>query len=228
MQSKSNRNICRIDQDARRRPPHAPRESSRPSLAVPIPDHARLRCKRRLLRRTPASFNVDGHGVEEPRGYRCRRPMRQQDEPGTAAACGSLGWFPPTYDDGRDADELAIIGAGDEGAGRCRSAWRNFLYLFCHYFRKIIGRIKIFDKCIYDAVVHGVRLLPPHPAALRPYRRGERRQESNSCASAASTAPGTCRRAARRQALNAVPHGGRPLTSCYTTTAEFFKEFLSF
>jgi hypothetical protein len=92
--------------------------------------------------------------------------MRQQDEPGTATACGSLGWFPPTYDDGRDADELAIIGAGDEGAGRCRSAWRNFLYLFCHYFRKIIGQIKIFDKCISDAVAHGVKLLPPYRTTL--------------------------------------------------------------
>jgi hypothetical protein len=48
---------------------------------------------------------------------------------------------------------------------------RIFLYLICHDFRKIIGQINIFDKCIYDAVAHGVRLLPPHPTALGPYRR---------------------------------------------------------
>jgi hypothetical protein len=68
---------------------------------------------------------------------------------------------------------------------------------------------KNFDKCTSDAVAHGVRLLSPHLTALSPCRRGKRRLESNSYVSAASTAPGTCRRAARRQALNAVPHGGR-------------------
>jgi hypothetical protein len=82
-----------------------------------------------------------------------------------------------------------------------------FLYLICHDFRKIIGRIKIFKKCTSDAAAHGVRLLPPHHTTLRPCRRGERQHESNSRASAASTAPGTCRRAAWRQALNAMPHG---------------------
>jgi hypothetical protein len=41
-----------------------------------------------------------------------------------------------------------------------------FLYLICHDFRKIIGRIKIFEKCTSDAVAHGVRLLPPHRTAL--------------------------------------------------------------
>jgi hypothetical protein len=83
--------------------------------------------------------------------------------------------------------------------------------------KKIIGRIKIFEKCTSDAVAHGVRLLPPHRTALRSCRRGERRQESNSCANAASTVPGTCRRAARR----------RPLTSCHTA-AGFFKEVFGF
>jgi hypothetical protein len=73
-----------------------------------------------------------------------------------------------------------------------------FLYLICYDFRKIIGRIKIFDKCISDIVAHCVRRLPPHPTALSPCRRGERRQESISCASAASVTPGTYRRGARR------------------------------
>jgi hypothetical protein len=36
-----------------------------------------------------------------------------------------------------------------------------FIYLICCDFRKIIGRIKIFDKCTSDVVAHGVRLLPP-------------------------------------------------------------------
>jgi hypothetical protein len=95
---------------------------------------------------------------------------------------------------------------------------RIFLYLICHDFRKIIGRIKIFEKCTSDAAAHGVRLPPPHRTALRPCRRGERQHESNSRASAASTAPGTCRRAAWRQALNAMPHGDRI----------FFKEVFGF
>jgi hypothetical protein len=37
---------------------------------------------------------------------------------------------------------------------------RNFLYLFCHDFRKINGRIKIFEKCTSGVVPHGGRLLP--------------------------------------------------------------------
>jgi hypothetical protein len=31
---------------------------------------------------------------------------------------------------------------------------RIFLYLICHDFRKINGRIKIFDKCIFGVVAH--------------------------------------------------------------------------
>jgi hypothetical protein len=83
-----------------------------------------------------------------------------------------------------------------------------FIYLICHDFRKIIGRIKIFDKCTSDAVAHSVRLLPPCRTVLSPCRRGLQWQESISCASGISTASGTCRRAARRQVLNAVPHCG--------------------
>jgi hypothetical protein len=84
---------------------------------------------------------------------------------------------------------------------------RIFLYLICHDFRKIIARTKILEKYTSGVVAHGIRLLPPHPTALSPCRRGARRQESISCASAGSTAPGPCRQAARRQGLNAVPHG---------------------
>jgi hypothetical protein len=36
-----------------------------------------------------------------------------------------------------------------------------FLYLICHDFRKINGRIKIFEKCTSGVVAHGGRLLPP-------------------------------------------------------------------
>jgi hypothetical protein len=62
---------------------------------------------------------------------------------------------------------------------------RIFLYLFCHDFRKINGRIKIFEKCTSAAVPHGVkslprlvpaaerggRILPPSGTAAGPYRR---------------------------------------------------------
>jgi hypothetical protein len=86
----------------------------------------------------------------------------------------------------------------------------DFFYLICYDFRKINDRIKIFfDKCTSSVVAHGVRLLPPLLTALSPCRRGTRRQESISCASAGSMAPGPCRRAARRQRLNTVPHDGR-------------------
>jgi hypothetical protein len=45
----------------------------------------------------------------------------------------------------------------------------KFFYIyFCHNFRKINGRIKIFEKCTSGAVPHGGRLLPPHPMALVP------------------------------------------------------------
>jgi hypothetical protein len=64
-----------------------------------------------------------------------------------------------------------------------------FIYLICHDFQKINGQIKIFDKCTYGVVPHSVRLLPPHPTALSPCRRGARRQESISCASVVSAAP---------------------------------------
>jgi hypothetical protein len=41
-----------------------------------------------------------------------------------------------------------------------------YIYIISHDFRKIIGCIKIFDKCTSDVVAHGVRLLPPHRTAL--------------------------------------------------------------
>jgi hypothetical protein len=37
-------------------------------------------------------------------------------------------------------------------------SFENVLYLIFHDFRKIIGRIKIFEKCTSDAVAHSVRL----------------------------------------------------------------------
>jgi hypothetical protein len=46
------------------------------------------------------------------------------------------------------------------------SSWNFFIYLICQDFQKIIGRIKIFDKCTSDAIAHGVRLLPPYRMAL--------------------------------------------------------------
>jgi hypothetical protein len=59
-----------------------------------------------------------------------------------------------------------------------------FLYLLCHDFRKINGRIKIFEKCTSDTVPYGGRLLPP-------------------CA----TEPGSGGRAARRGARTLPPSG---------------------
>jgi hypothetical protein len=47
------------------------------------------------------------------------------------------------------------------------SLTRIFLYLFCHYFPKINGRIKIFEKCTFGTVPHGGRLLPPHPHSVK-------------------------------------------------------------
>jgi hypothetical protein len=79
----------------------------------------------------------------------------------------------------------------------CDSVHRIFLYLICHDFRKIFGRTKIFDKCTSGVVPHGVRLLPPYPTVLSPCRRGARRQESISCATVGSAAPGPCRRVTR-------------------------------
>jgi hypothetical protein len=86
-----------------------------------------------------------------------------------------------------------------------------FLYLICHDFRKINGRIKIFEKCTSGAVPHGGRLLPPYPTTLSPCRRGARRLESGSCSRTgqrgartlppSGTAAGPYRRTTRRQGL---------------------------
>jgi hypothetical protein len=51
-----------------------------------------------------------------------------------------------------------------------------FLYLFCHDFRKINGRIKIFEKCTSGVVPHGGRLLLSYPTALRRQGGAGRRQ----------------------------------------------------
>jgi hypothetical protein len=75
-----------------------------------------------------------------------------------------------------------------------------FLYLFCYDFRKINGRIKIFEKCTSGAVSHDGRLMPPYPTALSPCRRGAQQQE-----------PGSGGKAARRQDPAAELHGGRSL-----------------
>jgi hypothetical protein len=50
-----------------------------------------------------------------------------------------------------------------------------FIYLIYHNFRKINGRIKIFDKCTFGAVAHGG--WRPCIAAPGPYRRRARLQE---------------------------------------------------
>jgi hypothetical protein len=50
-------------------------------------------------------------------------------------------------------------------AGRSHRKQRIFLYLICHDFRKIIRRIKIFEKCKSDAG-YGVRILPPYRTTL--------------------------------------------------------------
>jgi hypothetical protein len=47
--------------------------------------------------------------------------------------------------------QIALI---DEG---CGMNFFVFLHLFCHDFRKINGRIKIFKKCTSGAVPHGGR-----------------------------------------------------------------------
>jgi hypothetical protein len=86
-----------------------------------------------------------------------------------------------------------------------------FLYLICHDFRKINGRIKISEKGTSGVVPHGGRLLPPHPTTLSLYRRGAWRQELGSDARAgqrgastlppSGTAAGPYRHATRRQGL---------------------------
>jgi hypothetical protein len=81
-----------------------------------------------------------------------------------------------------------------------------FIYLICHDFQKINGQIKILDKCTSGVVPYGGRLLPPYPTALSPCRRGALRQDSGSCATAGSAAPGPCRRAAQWQVRTVVPH----------------------
>jgi hypothetical protein len=93
-------------------------------------------------------------------------------------------------------------------------AFLIFLYLICHDFQKIIGRIKFFDKCTSDAVAHGVRLLPPHPRREVPAAvgSGDRSQ---------IPAPTLL---ARRQKPAAERHGDRPLTPCHTA-ARFFLVF---
>jgi hypothetical protein len=70
---------------------------------------------------------------------------------------------------------------------------------------------KFCEKCTSGAAPHGGRLLPPHPAALSPCRRGARRHEPGSGARAgrhgawilppSGTAAGLNRRATRRQGL---------------------------
>jgi hypothetical protein len=97
----------------------------------------------------------------------------------------------------------------------------EFFYLICHDFRKINGRIKIFDKCTSGVVSRDGRLLPPYPTALSPCCRGARRQESGSCARAGSAAPGPCRRAAQRQVRTAMPHGGRVFFWVFKTLLTF-------
>jgi hypothetical protein len=79
-----------------------------------------------------------------------------------------------------------------------------YIYLICHDFRKINGRIKIFEKCTPVAAPHGGRLLPPHPATLSPCRRGAQWQDPSSGARIlppSGTAAGLYRRATRRQGL---------------------------
>jgi hypothetical protein len=77
----------------------------------------------------------------------------------------------------------------------------SFIYLFCHDFRKINSRIKIFEKCTSGVVP----LLPPCPTALSPCRRGARRQEPGSGDRAGRRQdPG-----AERQVPTAVPHDVR-------------------
>jgi hypothetical protein len=84
-----------------------------------------------------------------------------------------------------------------------------FLYLIYHDFRKINGRIKIFDKCTSGVAAHGGWLLPPYPhdvKTLPPWdtaagayflrqavHRGARTLPPR------GTAAGACRRGARRQ-----------------------------
>jgi hypothetical protein len=98
-------------------------------------------------------------------------------------------------------------------AARCQhleeTDLRIFLYLICHDFRKINGRIKIFEKCTSGAVPHGGRLLPPYPTALSPCRRGARRQESGSCAKAGQRGARTLPPSGTAAVRTAVPHGGR-------------------
>jgi hypothetical protein len=67
-----------------------------------------------------------------------------------------------------------------EGKGREGIHPFDFLYLFCHDFRKINGRIKIFEKCTssvdYAAAPHGVKSLPPWGTAARACRRAARQE----------------------------------------------------
>jgi hypothetical protein len=124
--------------------------------------------------------------------------------PSSSQQCWSAGWA-------SSSSWEVECGSGQDVAGPNPRiiAWVGiFLYLICHDFWKINGRIKIFDKCTAGAVPYGGRLLPPYSTALSLCRRGARRQEYGSCARAGSAAPGPCRRAAgpnrratRRQGL---------------------------
>jgi hypothetical protein len=79
-----------------------------------------------------------------------------------ATAAGAVGGAMELEAEGRKA-RCEVRQAAGADAHRC---WNFFIYLICHDFRKIIGRIKIFDKCTSDAVAHGVRLLPSYRTAL--------------------------------------------------------------
>jgi hypothetical protein len=68
--------------------------------------------------------------------------------------------------------------------------------------------VESFEKCTSDAAYHGVKLLPLHPAALSPCRRGARRQE-----------PGSSARAGRRDARTLPPSG--TVLPCHTTAWSF-------
>jgi hypothetical protein len=78
-----------------------------------------------------------------------------------------------------------------------------FVYLICHDFRKINGRIKIFEKCTSGAAPHDVKSLPPWgtTAGVRFRRQG-----------------GVGRGGART-------HGGRSVPLCHTAAESFFLVF---
>jgi hypothetical protein len=163
--------------------------------------------------------DVVGRGEEEVRvpGQRHRRSRRGRGVGGVIGETRAGG----EQKRSRGRRRWTVVDAGRrgtcvgpserQGTGQgehARAEGEFFIYLICHDFRKINGRTKIFEECTSDAVPHGGRILPPHPATF-PAAVGHGGRSLFPAPGWGGTAPGPCRQAGRRQVRTAVPHGGR-------------------